>query len=83
MEPIVISFDRHRYFVVAQGERACDGLCWDEMIGQIINLTRRVVGERIYPMLTADEQAERERRHYQPHESECDDWSSIEPHIPF
>ena len=83
MQPITISIDADRYFVVAQGERACDGLCWDEMIGQIITLTRRVVGERIYPMLTADEQAERERRHYQPHESECDDWSNNEWHLPF
>lgn len=83
METITISFSQDRYFTVAQDGRACTHLGWDEMVGQIINLTRRVVGERIYPMLTPEEDAERERRWVRPVESECDDWSSIELHIPF
>ncbi len=83
MDPITITFSDRGYFEITQNGLICDGMCWDEMLGQIVNLTRRVVGERLYPMLTPDQKAERERRWVQPVESECDDWSSIEVHIPF
>lgn len=83
MEPITITFNPDRYFMVSQGGLLCSYLCWDEMLGQIVNLTRREVGERLYPMLTPEQDAERERKWVHPVESECDDWSSIELHIPF
>lgn len=44
-----------RGFAVYQGERFVEGLCWDEAIGQIINLTHPDLKKECYPMLTDEE----------------------------
>ncbi|WP_038367934.1 hypothetical protein [Bosea sp. UNC402CLCol] len=68
MKPITITFGTSsagaRYFDVEQGGKVCDGLAWDEMLGQVVTLTLQAQpGGRAYPMKTpAEWQAERERR---------------------
>ena len=79
---IIVTFTAERYWTVAEGDRMADSLCWDEMLGHFATLTMPT-GGRLYPMLTAEQIAERERRYVDPVESECDDWSSTETHVPF
>ncbi len=50
-------------YTVREGDRYCDHLCWDEMLGQVVELTHPKIGVERYPMLTAEEHAERERQH--------------------
>lgn len=70
------------YWSVAEGDRSSDYLCWDEMLGHFASMTMPP-GGKIYPMRT-DEEHKIHRQHYvQAEESECDDWSSNETHIPF
>ena len=49
-------------YTVREGDRYCDHLCWDEMLGTIAELTHPRIGGARYPMRTAEEHAERERR---------------------
>lgn len=44
-----------RGFAVYQGERFVEGLCWEEVLGQVINLTHPNIGKECYPMLTDEE----------------------------
>lgn len=53
-------------FTVREGDRYCDGLCWDEMIGTIMELSHPKLGSCTYRMLTADEWAEYRRKLLQP-----------------
>jgi hypothetical protein len=46
-------------FTVREGYRYHDGLCWDEMLGQVTELTHPKLGQTRYPMLTALEWATR------------------------
>lgn len=68
MKPITITFGTStagpRYFDVEQDGKVCNGLAWDEMLGQVVTLTLQAQpGGRAYPMKTPDEwQAERDRR---------------------
>lgn len=42
-------------FDVFEGERYCDHLCWDEMLGTIVELTHPSIGKSHYPMLLPEE----------------------------
>ena len=49
--------------VVLEDGRCCDGLSWDEMIGQVIELTHPKLGQPHYRMQTpAEWDSEREQR---------------------
>lgn len=82
MKPITITFggvpEYPRGFDVEQDGKVCNGLAWDEMLGQVITLTLQAqAGGRAYPMKTPEEwQAERDRRDLEDarlrHESEWD-----------
>lgn len=48
------------YFDVFEGESYTDHLCWDEMLGQIAQLTHPKIGEPRYEMLTPEGHSERE-----------------------
>lgn len=49
-------------YLVREGDRYCDRLCWDEMLGTIAELTHPKIGSARYRMETAEQHAERERR---------------------
>ena len=49
-------------FTVRQGDRYCDRLTWDEMLGSIAELTHPRIGECRYRMLTAEEWAAANRK---------------------
>lgn len=82
MKPITITFgsvpNAPRFFDVEQDGKVCNGLAWDEMLGQVVTLTLQAQpGGRAYPMATpAEWQAERDRRELEAarrrHESEWD-----------
>lgn len=62
MRTITIEIDDQGY-TVREGDRYHDGLCWDEMLGQVVELTHRKLGETRYPMQTeAQWAAQRERQ---------------------
>lgn len=50
-------------FSVHEGERFCDRLCWDEMLGTIAELTHPAIGGARYRMLDADQFLEEQQRH--------------------
>lgn len=50
-------------YTVRRADRAADGLCWDEMIGQVINLTIPGGGGRLYAMRTEAERTAEKQRH--------------------
>lgn len=68
MKPITITFgtvpDAPRFFDVEQDGKICNGLAWDEMLGQVVTLTLQAQPSgRAYPMKPpAEWQAERDRR---------------------
>ncbi len=82
MKPITITFgtapEYPRAFDVEQDGKVCNGLAWDEMLGQVITLTLQAQpGGRAYLMKTpAEWQAERDRHELEAarrrHESEWD-----------
>lgn len=47
-------------YTVMEGERYCDRLCWDEMLGTIAELTHPRIGDARYRMQTPDEIDEQE-----------------------
>lgn len=49
-------------YCVREGDRYCDRLCWDEMLGTIAELTHPKLGVSHYRMVTAEERADIERR---------------------
>ncbi len=59
---VIISQPEPGHWTVAVGDRYCEHLCWDEMLGQVVHITHPQLGEPRYPMLTAAEHAERRRR---------------------
>jgi hypothetical protein len=61
MRTITIEIDEQGY-TVREGERYADGLCWDEMLGQISELTHPRLGQARYAMQTAAEWAEYRKR---------------------
>lgn len=62
MEPVTISIDSSPGFTVTQGDRSADGLGWDEMIGQVIELTHPKIGSAHYRMMTPAERRVDEAR---------------------
>ena len=61
MRTITIEIDDQGY-TVRESDRYHDGLCWDEMLGQVTELTHPKLGQTRYPMLTeAEWTAQRER----------------------
>lgn len=67
MVPVVISLnpsggEAFPGFVVTQGDRTCDGLGWDEMIGQVIGLTHPKISSAHYRMMTPAERRVDEAR---------------------
>lgn len=61
MRTITIEIDEQGY-TVREGERYADGLCWDEMLGQISELTHPRLGQARYAMNTEAEWAEQRER---------------------
>lgn len=62
MRRITIEID-DQGFTVCEGIRYHDGLCWDEMLGMVTELTHPRLGQTKYPLLTeAEWAARRERR---------------------
>jgi len=60
LEPVTISITPANQpfpnsFQVTQGNRTCEALGWDEMIGQVIALTHPRIRMAHYPMQTAAE----------------------------
>lgn len=47
-------------FDVTEGDRRADRLGWDEMLGQIVQLTHRQLGTPLYRMRTPEEELEYE-----------------------
>jgi hypothetical protein len=67
MRTITIEVDEQG-FTVREDDRYQDGLCWDEMLGMVTELTHPRLGQTKYPMMTAAEWAawrERRTRHHQ------------------
>lgn len=54
MRTITIEIDQQG-FTVREGDRYHDGLCWDEMLGQVTELSHPKLGQTRYPMLTESE----------------------------
>lgn len=50
-------------FDVQEGERYCDRLCWEEMLGQIATMTHPAINVARFPMLLPDEHAARRARY--------------------
>ena len=61
MRTITIEIDEQG-FTVREGDRYHDGLCWDEMLGQVTELTHPKLGETRYPMLTETQWTEWRKR---------------------
>ncbi len=49
-------------YTVSEAGRSCDGLCWDEMLGTVAELTHPKIGQAHYRMTTEAERTEREER---------------------
>lgn len=49
-------------YTVREGDRYCDRLCWDEMLGTIAELTHPQIGHARYRMETTEERAKRHRQ---------------------
>lgn len=54
---ITIIVHKENHFDVFEGERYSDYLCWDEMLGQIAQMTHPAIAEPRYNMLTPEEWA--------------------------
>ena len=50
-------------YTVHEGDRFCDRLAWDEMLGTVAELTHPSIGKARYRMETAEQHAERQRAH--------------------
>lgn len=57
MRTITIEILDANDFTVREGDRYCDKLCWDEMLGTIAELTHPKVGEARFRMMTPEEHA--------------------------
>ncbi|MFM0101958.1 hypothetical protein PQR01_00220 [Paraburkholderia rhynchosiae] len=66
MRAVTIEIDDGNNFTVREGERFADGLCWDEMLGTIAELTHPKIGDARYAMRTATEWAAYKARVYGP-----------------
>lgn len=64
MRTITIEIADNGDIDVREGDRYCDGLCWDEMLGTIAELTHPRIGSARYAMRTEAEWAEYRARVY-------------------
>lgn len=55
MRQIVITFDNDKGFAVTENGRTADRLAWDEMLGQIAQLTHPSINAERYKMLTIEQ----------------------------
>lgn len=62
MRTITIEIADGNDFTVREGSRYADRLCWDEMLGQIAQMTHPNLGDPRYAMLTEEEHAEKNRQ---------------------
>jgi hypothetical protein len=62
MRTITIEIDEDKGYTVREGDRYHDQLCWDEMLGQIAQLTHPQLGAARYQMRTEAEWAEYSKR---------------------
>lgn len=56
---ITIVMHNGNNFDVFVGQRSSNGLCWDEMLGQIASMTHPEIRKARYLMLTPEEREER------------------------
>lgn len=63
--PITITQPEPGQWTVAVGAAFCPHLTWDEMLGQIAQLTHPKIVEARYPLLTDEQHAERQKRLYE------------------
>jgi hypothetical protein len=54
LDPITIFINDEGYLDVSQNGKRCNGLAYDEMIGQVISLTAHLVRKDGYPMDTPE-----------------------------
>jgi hypothetical protein len=62
MRTIAIEITADNDFTVREGDRSAEGLCWDEMLGQVTELTHPRLGDGRYAMRTDAEWAEYNKR---------------------
>jgi hypothetical protein len=55
MRQIIITFDNDKGFAVTEAGRTADRLGWDEMLGQVAQLTHPKIGIPHYKMQTVEE----------------------------
>ncbi|GMG89630.1 hypothetical protein Cmtc_08500 [Cupriavidus sp. TKC] len=55
MRQITITFDNDKGFAVTENGRTADRLAWDEMLGQVAQMTHPKINEGRYRMLTIEE----------------------------
>ncbi|GJH31407.1 hypothetical protein CBA19CS91_01640 [Paraburkholderia hospita] len=74
MRVIAIEIHGPNTFTIREIDRACEGLCWDEMLGTVAELTHPRIGDARYRMMTREERAAWEKSlrpveqpvHYEP-----------------
>lgn len=62
MKTITIECHDKNDFTVREGDRYVDRLCWEEMLGQVAEMTHPMINAGRFGMLTAEEHAAREQR---------------------
>ncbi|MDE1138149.1 MAG: hypothetical protein PW999_00550 [Paraburkholderia tropica] len=62
MRQITITFDNSKGFAVTENGMTADRLAWDEMLGQIANLTHPKLGSPHYSMLTVEQYTTQEEK---------------------
>lgn len=60
MRQIIITFDNDKGFAVTEAGRTADRLSWDEMLGQVAQITHPKINAERYKMLTVEQYAEQE-----------------------
>lgn len=60
MRQIVITFDNGKGFAVTEAGRTADRLGWDEMLGQVAQLTHPKIAAPHYKMQTVEEYQKQE-----------------------
>lgn len=60
---ITIVAHGHNHFDVFEGETYSDHLTWDEMLGQVAELTHSAINRARYPMRTPEERLDEIVRH--------------------
>lgn len=64
MRQITITFDNGKGFAVTENGLTADRLAWDEMLGQVAQLTHPKVNEAHFRMLTVEEYTAHEDKYH-------------------